>query len=117
MVLVCCAGLGTVQTERIGRVSAVRHVRQVGVVGQQVRVYQIVNPGCARLGVKAGFTGRIGGLGISREVVIKRNVFLENDNDVLDGGTGSVITVVIMVMVVGKGRCTGAKGQCRGAGK
>ena len=88
MILIGSCGLRAVQTKRVGRTSAVCRI-EVGIARLQTASGKAVDGGCVREGMEHGFSRRICGVGIGREIVIKRNVFLENDNQVLDGGCRS----------------------------
>ena len=63
-------------------------VERVRVFGQQV-FGQPVHAGRVRRGVERGLAGRVGGVGVGPEVVIERDVLLEDDDQVLDRGRRS----------------------------
>ncbi len=79
------------------RLSAVQQlrIRQVGVVGQK-RPGQPVHRRRVRRGVERRLPGGIGGVGVGTEVVVERDVLLEDHDEMLDGrrgaGTASLTT-------------------------
>ena len=85
VVLVGGAGLGDVEAEGLGRVGAVGGVGLVGVAGQEVGAGERVDVGgCVRGRREFRLTGRIGRFRIGGEVVVERDVLLEDHDKMLD---------------------------------
>jgi hypothetical protein len=76
MVLITGVGLCAAQAERLSG---------VGIIGQQAAAQQVVHTRCVILGDELRFAGSfVLRVGISGEVVVKGNVLLKNNDDVLD---------------------------------
>src|SRR5207244_4160405 len=78
VVLVAGQGLGSVEPLRVA---------QVGVGGEQGLV-QPVHARCVTPGPEYGLPLGVGGDGVGSEVVVEGDVFLEDDDQVLDRGGG-----------------------------
>lgn len=83
MILITRDGLRSIQAEGIRSAWTVRGI-QVGVVGEKCRSIAI-NSRSARLGIECWFSRGVKGARICSEIVIERDVLLENHHDVLDG--------------------------------
>jgi hypothetical protein len=60
-------------------------IHAIGIIDKQAGTFEAVYLGGAFPGVKWRLSGEIRGMRISREIVIKGNVFLKNYNHMLDG--------------------------------
>ncbi len=89
MVLVGGPGLRAVEPEGVGGGGAVVGVGLVGVVLEQAGIGQRVDVG-GRVGGrgKRRLAVRVGGFRVGGEIVIEGDVFLEDDDQVLDGRRG-----------------------------
>ncbi len=108
VVLIRRCSLGQIQTERIGGAGAIAGIGGVRIRGDQ-RAAQPVDGRSARRGGELRLTGRIGGRGVGREVVIEGYVFLENHHEVLDRSRGRQIR--------GRIPSSGRTGGTSGAGR
>ncbi len=87
MVLIVGCGLGTVEPEWVRCTISVSAVEGIGIVVEQP-VGVAVHCRGPRPGVKAWLSARIQRLGIGAEVVVERDIFLKDDDKMLDRGTG-----------------------------
>jgi hypothetical protein len=89
VVLVGGVGLAAIQPER-GRGGGAVGGGGVGIARQQPGVGQRVGARRAGGGGEGGLTGDVGGLGVGREIMVERDVLVEQHDEVLDrrGGLG-----------------------------
>src|ERR1700740_3741558 len=88
MIFVASVGAAAGDTER---------VYAVWIVGEKACRFQVVHPGSAPLGaleVNAAVSIRAR-VGIGAKIMVERNVFLEDDHDVLDWCAGSTVVVIL----------------------
>jgi len=86
MVLVGSDGLGAVQAKWIRSSSAIGRV-EIGVIGQESAA-QAIDGRRARECFESGFARRVGRVRVGCEVVVERNVFLKDYDEMLDGRGG-----------------------------
>ena len=89
--------LATGKAEGIDRIAAIGRVASVGVIGQQwacrlsIQQYsQTIDRRGKRAHREFGFVRQICSIGISGKVMVEGNVFLKNDDYMLDGRSGGV---------------------------
>jgi len=86
MVLIGGRGLGAVEAEGIRCTAGISgFVQEIGIVEEKA-VGIAVYARRVGLGFEFGFARRIGRVGIRAEVVVERDVFPKDDNNMLNGG-------------------------------
>jgi hypothetical protein len=93
VILVGGRRLRAVEAERIDRTRAITRIGG-GRIVRQKRGSQAVDAWCERRRIERWLARRVGGIRIGAEVMIERNVFLENHHQMLDWcGSAGVIAV------------------------
>jgi hypothetical protein len=103
MVLIAGHRVVVAQPRRVGQIRVAREQRPGGLAGCSDVVVKAVHRRRAGLGGEGRLAGRVGRVRVSAEVVIKRDVLVEDHDKVLDGSRG-----VARALVVGVGGADGA---------
>src|SRR6202007_2548817 len=90
VILIGGGGFRSIEAEGVRRAGGVSgRVQEIGIVEEQT-VGIAVDGGSIRPGFEFGLISRVGCVGVGSKVGIKRNVFLEDDNQVFDRSSGRV---------------------------